>query len=425
MDIKAIFRGPEIPQSPMEEVLTILRPIIAKLDQGDVLGTEEYNKFYCGMQAMIQLLNRTPTPESLASALEIVAHDGNSKGMHSAALATLMDALEAAKPLTFVSDWSKTEYLPTQWIIPDWLPAGRLTMLVGSGAVGKTHIGIQVATAVATQSPQVFIGIEPMPSLQPIIDQTLAGPPVVWATWETHIGDFQKRLRAATMNQLHMADERVHYVNLRPEGALWGPATGTHVSTAATLLETGTRLLRDAEALGARLLVVDPLAAAFLSNENDRGLVRAFTNHLAEWAARTGCAVLIIAHPPKNRGGSRGKIPDLDDLYSGSTDWPASMQSLWVFSRCRCEANAEEEEEEEPERCPYRQLWNAKVNEGPEGQPPLWFKWDTDTFSLTHHTPQRKTGRAKKHHGGDRNGRKSGDSQADNPKGKQQGFGGF
>ena len=228
------------------------------------------------------------------------------------------------------------------------------------------------------------------------------------------------------MHDLQVADERVHYVNLRPEGALWGPPVGTHVSTAAEMLQTGTRLLRDTAAMSARLLVIDPLAAAYMSSENDRGLVRAFTTRLAEWAAQTACAVLIIAHPPKSRSGSRGKAPALDDLYSGSTDWPASMQSLWVFSRCGCEANAEDGEED-PEPCPYRQLSNAKLNEGPEGQPPLWFKWDEvlDTFCLAQHTPQRKPLRGDKPYGVGRNGRKSTPSQADSTNGGQLSFGGF
>ena len=423
---EALFRGADIPQSPLEEVLTVLRPIAARLDHEGILHPGEYDEARRAIQRLAGILDATPAPETLAATLELVAGEERPKDDRLAALTALADRLEEARPLPFVSDWSRTEYPPTQWIIPGWLPAGRLTMLVGPGAIGKTHIGVQVANAVAAQWPQTFTASDPAAGPQPKIDQALAGPPVVWASWETEIGDFQKRLWAATIGNLHVADGRVLYVNLRPEGALWGPPVGTHVSTAAEMLRTGTRLLRDTAAMSARLLVIDPLAAAYMSSENDRGLVRAFTTRLAEWAAQTACAVLIIAHPPKNRNGSRGNAPALDDLYSGSTDWPASMQSLWVFSRCGCEANAEDGEED-PEPCPYRQLSNVKINEAPEGQPPLWFKWDktVHTFALAQHTPRRKTRREKKPYGVGGNGRKSTTSQADSPSGGGQTFGGF
>ena len=426
MDNRMLFRGTDIPQSPMEDALAVLRPIAARVDQREALQAGEYDEFCRAIHTLAGALGVNSAPETLSAALELVAREESSKTERLASLKALAERLEEARPLPFVSDWSKTEYPPTEWIIPDWLPAGRLTMLVGAGALGKTRIGVHVASAVASQSRQIFRAIGPVTTPPPEINPALAGPPVVWATWETVTGDFQKRLRVATMNHLEIVDGKVLYMNLRPEGALWGPPVGTHVSTAAEMLPAGRRLLRDTEAMHARLLVIDPLAAAFMSSENDRGLVRSFTNSLAEWAAQTDCAVLIVSHPPKNRSGNRGKAPSLDDLYSGSTDWPASMQSLWVFTRCGCEANVGDGEED-AERCPYRQLSNAKINEGPEGQPPLWFKWDptSGTFGLTQHTPQRTPPREKRPYGVGWNGRKSAASQSGNPTGGQQTFGGF
>ena len=69
-----------------------------------------------------------------------------------------------------------------------------------------------------------------------------------------------------------------------------------------------------------RLLVVDPLAAAYACNENDRGLVRAFMANWDGWARNTGCAVLIISHPPKSASD-----------YSGSTDWHAAARAVWTL----------------------------------------------------------------------------------------------
>ena len=60
------------------------------------------------------------------------------------------------------------------------------------------------------------------------------------------------------------------YVNMRPAGALWGPAHGVHVSEAAGPLPAWKRLMPKEERRGAKLLILDPLAAAYTSNENDR-----------------------------------------------------------------------------------------------------------------------------------------------------------
>ena len=40
------------------------------------------------------------------------------------------------------------------------------------------------------------------------------------------------------------------------------------------------------------------------------------------WAQRTGCAVLLIAHPPKSEAD-----------YSGSTDWHAASRAVWKLEQ--------------------------------------------------------------------------------------------
>ena len=156
MDRDAMFRGADIPQSPLEEVLTVLRPIAARLDREGILHAGEYDEVRRAIQMLGGILGATSMPETLAATLEVVARDEHPNTQRLVALTALADGLEEAKPLSFASDWSRTEYQPTQWIIPNWLPAGRLTMLVGPGAIGKTHIGVQVATAVAACCQQAF-----------------------------------------------------------------------------------------------------------------------------------------------------------------------------------------------------------------------------------------------------------------------------
>ncbi len=70
---------------------------------------------------------------------------------------------------------------------------------------------------------------------------------------------------------------------------------------------------------------MDPLAAAFGSNENDRALVREWLAIFGDFAARRGCAVLLIGHPAKVAAGEASR-------YSGSTDWRNGVRALWTLT---------------------------------------------------------------------------------------------
>ena len=54
--------------------------------------------------------------------------------------------LKATDPTTLTA-----EGIPDrEWIVPDWIPRGALSMMSGDGGLGKTLLGQQLATAVAT-----------------------------------------------------------------------------------------------------------------------------------------------------------------------------------------------------------------------------------------------------------------------------------
>ena len=99
------------------------------------------------------------------------------------------------------------------------------------------------------------------------------------------------------------------------------PRLAGDASDMAELTVTGERLRRLCEQENARLLVLDPLAAAYAADENARGLVRAFVSHWDAWGQANDCAVLILAHPPKSAGMS----------YAGSTDWQGAARALWTL----------------------------------------------------------------------------------------------
>ena len=226
---------------------------------------------------------------------------------------------------------------PLSWLVKDWMPDATLSVLTGAGGAGKSRIALQLAVAVATGS-QRFIQTGSGASMLNgrKAPQLLADGPVVFAAWETRLLAWQNRLAAVCGQGADRAEQirhlggQLHYVNMRPEGGLWGAAHGAHTSTTGSWLEGGKALLDYAAAAQARLLIIDPLAAAFVQNENDRALVRAFLSALDQWAEDHSCAVLIISHPPKG-----------DSAQSGSTDWRNGVQAVWTLETAQVKAGDE------------------------------------------------------------------------------------
>ena len=254
----------------------------------------------------------------------------------------VLAALEAAQPVAVVKvsaesgepvhtptpleprTWSAIGANPPtrQWLVREWLPANCVTVFSGHGGHGKSRLALQLAAGIASRAAQgEWIRGTGGTRTGPEVETT---GPVMYASWEDDGLEFTRRLSAfSTEPWISLADmEDLYFVDMAGRGALWGPEKGKHTSTAADILDAGRELQKLAEALEPILLVIDPLAAAYLGNENDRALVRAFMSHWDVWARRKKRSVLMIAHKPKYADGGDGRP-------SGSSDWEASARAVW------------------------------------------------------------------------------------------------
>lgn len=263
---------------------------------------------------------------------------------------------------------------PVSWLVKDWMPDATLSVLTGSGGAGKSRIALQLAVAVATGAKH-FIRTQSGAAMLtgPKAPQLLAAGPVVFAAWETRLIAWQNRLAAVCgcgadrAERIQRLSGQLHYVNMRPAGGLWGAEQGAHTSTTGHWLQGGHALLSYAASAHARLLIIDPLAAAFVQNENDRALVRAFLSALDQWAEDHSCAVLIISHPPKS-----------DSAQSGSTDWRNGVQAVWALET----ALVNDRESKRPVPAPggERVLQVDKLNEGAV-PPPVYLGFTDGRFT--------------------------------------------
>lgn len=209
-------------------------------------------------------------------------------------------------------DWTARPR-PREWLLPGWLPSGRIAMLTGTGGNGKSRLAIQLAGAIAAGDTTWLSG---GPELA-----TAAPATAILATWEDDKDEVARRLRAARGGDEAPGDvgNRFVRVGMAGRGPIWEPNRGGsgHISTIASITPSGAWLRAYAARRKARLLILDPLAAAFASDENSRAHVRRFLADWDAWGQAAGCSVLLVSHPPKS-----------DAKYAGSTDWQAGVRAL-------------------------------------------------------------------------------------------------
>ena len=224
------------------------------------------------------------------------------------------DKKRLSLPERFEADILKRHSRPVQplsWFVDRWMPDATLTVLTGAGGAGKSRLAMQLSVA-AAGGAKYFIW--PAFSSDSNVDypktpKLNTGGPV---PSYTQLGRRATRMAAPPCQRVRQPpgrphsswDDMLHYVNMRPYGGLWGAERGVHISAVGGWLKAGHLLLDYAAKIKPKLLVLDPLAAAFVQNENDRALVRAFLSALDQWAEDETCAVLIISHPPKAKAPS-------------------------------------------------------------------------------------------------------------------------
>ena len=223
--------------------------------------------------------------------------------------------LKAAKPLE-VASLVNPNPPDVEWLINGWLLWGRVALLAGDGGLGKSRLALRLAAALAAAESDWLSGITTAEGARRRLLEVESPANVVIASWEDDLDEFDRRL--AALGKHAATGGRIRFVDMADHGPLWAPLRSGHVSSIASLTTAGEKLRDYAESVVARLLIIDPLAAAYAGDENVRGLVRAFLSSWDAWGRRNGCAVLFVGHTPKTVART-----------SGSTDWRNAVRNLW------------------------------------------------------------------------------------------------
>lgn len=240
--------------------------------------------------------------------------------------AAVPDAETSGPVLRCLADIEPRE---VQWLWPDRVPLGRITLLVGRPGEGKSFLTTDMASRVSTGRGW------PDGSACP------DGSVILVSAEDDPADTIRPRLDA------HGADvRRVHLlatVRKRGEGGRLVEA----MFTLEDLPALETALMRHDDC---RLIVIDPIGS-FIGGRTDAhrdNEVRGILAPVAQLAERYGPAVLIVAHRRK----SAGTIAD--DLAIGSRAFTGIARAVWHLSR-------------DPNNKNRRLLLSGKNNLAPEG----------------------------------------------------------
>ena len=234
------------------------------------------------------------------------------------------------------------------------LSIGEICLLAGAGGVGKSALAGEIALAVADPGSPDDRGAR---SAGGLLDIHGGSGPVLWLAWEETPGEIGARLAAlAGATGRAGACEAVHVLDMRG-WPLYGPgerhgAAGLYSARPEPL--AGWRVMADAFAATApRLVVLDPMLAAYVGEGNAVAPVREFLAALASLARERNAGVLALAHSNKASRNAKADAFDPGQI-AGSAAWHDGVRGALVLDY-----------EDDPQAGPQRRLAVTKANMGP------------------------------------------------------------
>jgi putative DNA primase/helicase len=230
---------------------------------------------------------------------------------------------------------------PIDWLWDGWLAAGRIHILGGSPATGKTTISLSLASILSCGG------------CWPDGSQSERGNVVIWSAEDDIRDTLVPRLIGVGANLEHI--QFIGNVQDRNGIRTFDPAKDVEYLRRAI-----------AKKGNVRLLIVDPIVSAVAGNSNLNSEVRRALQPLADLATDLRCAVIGITHFSKGTSGN-----DPLERITGSLAFGALARVVMIT------ANYKAEDEITGRR---RLLCRAKSNIGPDGD---GFKYSLTPIELT------------------------------------------
>ncbi|MEP3225640.1 MAG: AAA family ATPase [Parasphingorhabdus sp.] len=189
-------------------------------------------------------------------------------------------------------DWpNPTSIPPRPWILGEHILQRELTVIAAKGGTGKTALSLGIVVSLITG--RACIGLP-----------VYGGPRKTWLYNLEESMEELSRLIAAT-GKYHGIDESAHRENLFVNSGVDEPLiTATESRDGLTIAEPVYDALKVAiQERGIEVFMVDPFVSSHQINENDNTRIDAVAKRWKRLAAETNCAVVLVHHSSKTRGG--------------------------------------------------------------------------------------------------------------------------
>ncbi|MDE0079020.1 MAG: AAA family ATPase [Caldilineaceae bacterium] len=256
-------------------------------------------------------------------------------------VAQLLPADALRESVEIVDSWAELEAPTREWLIPAWLPAGRIGMVSGKGGKGKTWMLLQLAAAMATGERE-WLGraSDPDKAVLPIEPGA-----VVFASWEDEAAEIKRRLSnwdaalrkegggwgeaeglplIQRLQYNSKTGRGLRFLDMARRGPVWGVDEGDLYNQRSQLLDAGKIVREKCEEIGTRLLILDSLGYAYGRNDSDNAGVADFMAAWDSWGRDHSCAVLLVHHPPKPQGDGA-----TSSGYRGAGSWEMHARFRW------------------------------------------------------------------------------------------------
>jgi putative DNA primase/helicase len=204
-----------------------------------------------------------------------------------------------------VIEMADTEIERIEWLVPDFVPKGKLTLVAGAGETGKTSLVLSLA-AIASMGGT-------WPDGAPC---ETAGSVLIFSTEDDAPTTIFPRLIAMGANPKNIAvvayNTSANKAKRRFDPAIDMPVLERHAIARGNV----------------SLIVIDPITSAVTGDMNKTNEVRRGLQSVVETAAKVNCAVIGITHFTKN---SEGRNPA--DRVIGSQAFAAYARMVLVAAR--------------------------------------------------------------------------------------------